>query len=132
MILVDTSVWVDFLRGPGTPQSRALHSLIEFDEDICITEVVLTEILQGARSEANFEGLRRYLLNFPIYRPKGTDTYIFAAEIYRRCRRKGRTVRKTIDCIIAAICLESDLVLLHSDSDFEQIEGCVGLACLKT
>ena len=68
-----------------------------------------------------------YLLEFPIYGPKNTGTYIQAAQLYRDCRRKGKTVRKTVDCIIAAICIENDLALLHKDADFDFIEECTTL-----
>ncbi|MFH1537467.1 MAG: PIN domain nuclease [bacterium] len=127
MILVDTSVWVDFLRGADSTQRRALHRLIEDEEDIAITEIILTEILQGIREDKNFRAVREYLLEFPVLKPKGIETYIKAAEIYRDCRKKGKTVRKTVDCIIAAVCMENDAALLHKDSDFELIEKCAGL-----
>src|SRR3990172_1969300 len=104
MILVDTSVWVDFLRGKKSAQRHILHRLIEEEEDISITEIILTEIIQGISNDRDFQTIKDYLLEFPIYMPKGIETYLKAAEIYRTCRRKGKTVRKTVDCIIAAIC----------------------------
>jgi predicted nucleic acid-binding protein len=66
-----------------------------------------------------------------MYRPKGIETYIHAARIYRDCRKKGKTVRRTIDCIIAAICIENDLTLLHKDSDFDLIQACTGLQVIQ-
>ncbi|MEE9614794.1 MAG: PIN domain nuclease [Thermodesulfobacteriota bacterium] len=131
MILVDTSVWVDFLRGVNSRERRALHRLIEDDEDISITEIILTEILQGIKEDKDFKTVKDYLLEFPVHRPKGTETYLKAAGIYRDCRKKGKTVRKTVDCIIAAICIENNLTLLHKDSDFEQIGACTGLKIYK-
>ena len=71
------------------------------------------------------------LLEVPIQRLKGTETYLKAAQIYRDCRKKGKTARKTGDCIIAAICLENDLTLLHKDSDFDIIKAYAGLKVLK-
>ena len=130
MTLVDTSVWIDFLRGVNSPQRRMLHRLIEEEEDISITEIILTEILQGLKEDKDFNRVKDYLLEFPIHRPKGTGTYLKAAEIYRDCRKKGRTVRRTVDCIIAAICIENGLTLLHKDSDFELIAECTGLKML--
>ena len=130
MILVDTSVWVDFLRGANSPQRRALHRLIEDEEDISITEIILTEILQGIKKDRDFKTTRDYLLEFPIYRPNGTETYLKAAQIYRECRKKDKTVRKTVDCIIAAICMENSLTLLHKDSDFDHIGACIDLKVL--
>jgi predicted nucleic acid-binding protein len=131
MILVDTSVWVDFLRGINSPQRRILHKLIEDEEDISITEIILTETLQGVKEDKDFKLVKDYLLEFPIHRTKGIETYLKAAQIYRDCRKKGKTVRKTVDCIIAAICVENDLTLLHKDSDFNLIEECTGLKSLK-
>jgi len=129
MILVDTSVWVDFLRGVNSRQHRILHSFIENEEDIAITEIILAEILQGIEEDKNYKKVKNYLLEFPIQKQNGTETYLKAAQIYRDCRKKGKTVRKTIDCIIAAICMENDLTLLHKDSDFELIKSCTTLKC---
>lgn len=131
MILVDTSVWVDFLRGVNSPQRRMLHRLIEDEEDISITEIILTEILQGIKEDKDFQTMQNYLLEFPIYKPRGTETYLNAARIYRDCRKTGKTVRKTVDCIIAAICMENNLTLFHKDIDFDRIEACAGLRVLK-
>jgi len=131
MILVDTSVWIDFLRGENSPQRWILHRLIEDEEELSITEIILTEILQGIKNDRDFQTTKDYLLEFPIWRPKGIETYIRAAQFYRDCRKKGKTVRKTVDCIIATICMENDLTLLHKDSDFDLIEACTGLKCYK-
>lgn len=132
MILVDTSVWIDFLNGANSPERHALHRLIEEEEEeISITEIILTEILQGIKEDNDFKRVRDYLLEFPIHRPKGVETYLKAAGIYRECRKKGKTVRKTADCIIAAICIENGLTLLHKDSDFDIIKECYGLKLLK-
>jgi len=129
MILVDSSVWVDFLRGEKSVPSKILHHLIESEEDISITEIILTEILQGIKEDRDFQAAKDYLLNFPIFSPQGIETYLKAARIYRECRKRGKTVRKTVDCIIAAICIENDLVLHHNDSDYAQIEACTALKC---
>jgi len=131
MILVDTSVWIDFLKGTNSPERHTLHRLIEEEEDISITEIIVTEILQGIKEDRDFETVKDYLLEFPIHRPKGIETYLKAAEIYRDCRKKGKTVRKTVDCIIAAICMENDLAIFHKDRDFDRIEECTGLKVLR-
>jgi predicted nucleic acid-binding protein len=131
MILVDTSVWIEFLRGENSVQRQALHRLIEEEEDISITEIILTEVLQGIRNDRDFRMTKDYLLEFPIFRPQGIETYLQAAHLYRECRKKGKTVRKTVDCIIAAICLENDLTLLHQDRDFDLIAACAGLKILR-
>lgn len=127
MILVDTSVWIDFLNGVNSKERHRLHKLIEEEKDISLTEIVITEILQGIKDDDNFRRVKDYLLEFPIHRPKGTETYLKAAGIYRDCRKKGKTIRKTVDCIIAAICLENGLTLFHKDSDFDLIAECTGL-----
>lgn len=131
MILVDSSVWIDFLKGTNSRERRALHRLIEEEEDVSLTEIILAEILQGIKEDKVFKKAKGYLLEFPIHRPKGVETYLKAADIYRDCRKKGKTVRKTVDCIIAAICIENDLVLLHKDSDFDHIGACVPLKLYK-
>lgn len=131
MILVDTSVWIDFLRGRNTPYRSMLHDLIAGDEDLCITGIILTEILQGIRDDRANSETREYLLDYPVYDVSGVTTYIEAANIYRRCLKKGKTVRRTIDCVIAAIALENDLTVFHNDSDFDRIAACTALKTMR-
>ncbi len=131
MIIADTSVWIDFFRGRNSVQCRALRMLVEEEEDIAITGIILTEILQGIRNDKDYKKIKTYLLEFPVYESKGIDTYLRAAEIFRTCRKKGKTVRKTVDCIISAICIEGGNTLLHNDRDFDLIESCTPLRCYK-
>ncbi len=131
MILVDTSVWIDFLRGENSPQRRMLHKLVEDEEEISIAGIVLTEILQGIRADAEFRTIRDYFREIPVFEPKGIDTYVEAARIYRVCRKNGKTIRSTVDCVIAAICLENDLFVLHKDRDYNIIQECAGLKVLR-
>ena len=131
MILVDTSVWIDFLRGRDTVHRRTLHGLIENDEDLCITGIILTEILQGIKDDRVNDEIKEYLLEFPLYNPTNIDTYIEAAKLYRKCAKKGKAVRKTIDCIIAAIAIENGLVVFHNDMDFDHIAECAGLKTVQ-
>lgn len=131
VILVDTSVWIDFLRGADSSERRALHKLIEEEAEVCLTGIILTEVLQGIKEDEYFDGVKKSLLEFPIYMPKGTNTYLKAAEIYRDCRKKGKTIRKTVDCIIAAVCIENGLTLLHKDKDFDRIAECTRLKVLR-
>ncbi|MBI4745413.1 MAG: PIN domain nuclease [Deltaproteobacteria bacterium] len=131
MILVDTSVWIDFLQGRDTAYRYTLHRLIEGEEDTCLTGIVLTEILQGIKDDKEAREITEDLLAFPIYNPTGIDTYIEAANIYRQCMKKGKTVRKTIDCLIAAIAIENNLTLFHNDKDFSSIEQCTELKTLN-
>jgi predicted nucleic acid-binding protein len=131
MILVDTSIWIDFLRGENSLERRILHQLIENEEDISITGIILTEILQGIKEEKMNHSIRDYLLEFTISEPKSIVTYVNAARIYGECRKKGKTIRSTVDCIIAAIALENNWAILHKDRDYDIIKECVVLKVLK-
>jgi predicted nucleic acid-binding protein len=131
MIVVDTSIWIDFLRGENSSERALLHRLIEDEEEISITGIIMTEILQGIKDDKKYQITKYYLLEFPIYEPSGINTYIDAARIYRECRNNGKTIRSTIDCIIAAICLENDLSILHKDRDYDIIQECIGLKVVK-
>jgi predicted nucleic acid-binding protein len=128
MILVETSVWIGFFNGVDSLAVRSLVELIEGEEDLFISEYILAEVLQGFKKDRDFELARRYLLSFPICFLKGFDSYIRVAQIYRRCRKKGVTIRKTADCIIAQTAMENDLLLLHDDSDFDRIASVCPLA----
>jgi len=121
MILVDSSVWIAFFNGSGGSAVSTLETLIDDEEEIYLSEYILTEILQGFRKDREFEAARRCLLRFPIARLRDTDSYLEAAQIYRKCRRQGITIRKTADCLIAGTAMENELYLLHQDSDFDRI-----------
>lgn len=131
MTLVDTSVWIDFLQGRDSAHRHTLHRLIENEEDICLAGIILTEILQGIKDDKEAREIKEDLLAFPAYNPSKIETYIEAANIYRQCMKKGKTVRKTIDCLIAAIALENGLTLFHNDKDFVSIAQCSDLKTLK-
>lgn len=121
MIVVDTTVWIDFFNGAGTPEDRRLQQLITAGRSLALTDLIFCEILQGIREDAAFEQTRGLLLLYPILRIERLATFEHAAQIYRTCRRRGLTVRKTIDCLIAALCIEEDVELFHKDSDFDAI-----------
>lgn len=131
MILVDTSIWIKFFNEKNSPQAQKLKRLLEEDVELSLIDLILTEILQGIKNDRTFEETKRYLVKFPIFKARGLETYIHAAEIWRACRKKGKTIRKTIDCVIASIALENDLVLFHDDSDFDLIGECVGLKLMN-
>jgi predicted nucleic acid-binding protein len=131
MILVDTSIWIDFLRGENSLERRILHKLIEDEEEISISGIILTEILQGIKEDKKYQITKNYFLEFPMYEPSGINTYIDAARIYRECRNNGKMIRSTIDCIVAAICIENDIAVLHKDRDYDIIQECVGLKVVK-
>lgn len=121
MIVVDTTVWIDFFNGAGTPEDRHLQRLITAGRSLALTDLIFCEILQGIREDAAFERTRGLLLLYPILRLEQLTTFQHAAQIYRACRKRGLTVRKTIDCLIAALCIEEDVALFHKDADFDAI-----------
>lgn len=120
MTLIDTSVWIDFLVGRNTAQARAVESLVEGREDICICGVVLTEVLQGIRDGREYE-LTKAILSEMIFLPMTPETFYAAAHMYRACRSKGITIRNSVDCMIAATCIQHGARLLHNDQDFDLI-----------
>ena len=122
MYLVDTSVWIDFLRGTHTQAVSRLNQIIEAEIPFGITGVIYQEILQGAASPAQFEQLRTYFSTQRFFDPRFEKySYAAAAQLYFTCRQNGITIRSTLDCLIAQICLEHGLILLNSDKDFERI-----------
>jgi predicted nucleic acid-binding protein len=121
VIVVDTTVWIDFFNGTGTPKDHHLQQLITAGRSLAHTDLIFCEILQGIREDVAFERTRGLLLLYPILRIERLATFEHAAQIYRTCRRRGLTVRKTIDCLIAALCIDEDVELFHKDSDFDAI-----------
>ena len=126
MVLVDTTVWIDFFSGRPLPHVAALETLIEHREDICICGIILTEALQGIRKDVEFRKTRD-LFNTLIFLPMPYTVFVRSAEIYRKLRKKGITVRKPLDCIIASVAIENGIHLLHNDKDFRPIEKHCGL-----
>ncbi len=120
MVLVDTTVWIDFFSGLTTRQVTLLESLIAHREDICLCGVILTEVLQGIRDDREHAETQAILSNL-LYLPMNRETFLLAAHIYRSLRAHGITIRNSIDCMIAAVCIESKVALLHSDIDFDRI-----------
>jgi predicted nucleic acid-binding protein len=127
VIAVDTSVWIDFFRGATTPPVERFLALIDDDAGIAITDVILTEILQGLRSEADVRRVERRLAPFEVLRLEELDDYRRAASLYRGARRKGITIRRTLDCLIASVCIREGISLLHSDPDFDRLASCSAL-----
>jgi predicted nucleic acid-binding protein len=122
MYLIDTSVWIDFIRGKQNPSVEKLRSILKNKQDFGISSVIYQEILQGSDSEQRFNAFRDYFNEFVFYHPKNpVESYAQAAYLYFSCRRKGITIRSTIDCLIAQIAIEHDLIILHSDKDFVNI-----------
>ncbi len=121
MILADTSAWVEFLRGTRGAIARRLSQMIAHDAPLATTDVVVMELLAGARSAADRDELRRLLLRCTFLPVRGSADYEDAAEVFRRCRSKGETVRKLTDCLIAVVAMRTDAELLHRDGDFDTI-----------
>jgi predicted nucleic acid-binding protein len=122
LILVDTSAWVEFLRATGSEVHVRLRDLLQRDEALATTELVVMEVLAGARDDAHLDRLRRAVLGrCEVLGGHGLADYEEAAAIYRHCRSRGATVRKLNDCLIAAVAIRTGVPLLHADQDFDQI-----------
>ena len=130
MILVDTSVWIDFFSEKSSRQVAILESLIEEGEDLCLCGVVLTEVLQGVRDNRQYNKTKGILSNL-IFLPMNRNTFFYAATIYRTLRTHGITIRNSVDCMIAAVCIKNKVLLLHNDKDFNLIEDHFSLRVLR-
>lgn len=119
MTLVDTSAWVEYLRASGSTTHEAVRDLISSDAPMHTTEVVVMEVLAGARDEMHSKDLRRLLTRCELVPIAGFSDYEDAASLYRRCRRGGEMVRALNDCLVGAVAIRADLDLLHQDRDFE-------------
>ena len=131
MVLVDTTVWIDFLIDHATPQVAALAQLLSEGEDICTCGVILTEVLQGIREEKDYERTATRFDSF-LFLDMERDTFVRSADLFRALRRKGITIRRPIDCMIAAVAIQHDIPLLHSDRDFDPIAEHCGLRVFET
>lgn len=126
MILVDSSVWIDYLRGTDTRQTDRLHGMLGV-EPLAIGDLILTEVLQGTTTQKDFGHVLRLLGSLEAISLGGSAVAIRAARNFRSLRDKGITVRKTIDCIIATKCIMDDIALLYSDRDFEPFRIHLGM-----
>lgn len=130
MILVDSSVWIDYFNGRITRQTNTLDSLIG-RELIVVGDLILTEVLQGFRNDKEFNKAGELLSDFIFKEMLGKEMAFKSARNYRILRKNGVTVRKTIDVIIATFCIEHDLSLLHSDRDFKAMEEYLNLRVIS-
>jgi hypothetical protein len=121
MLLVDSSVWIDYFNGTITPQTNHLDTILGVDE-IVIGDLILAEVLQGFRLDKDYDAAKRAMHAFPILSLVGPNIALKSADNYRFLRKRGITIRKTIDCLIATCCIENTLELLHSDNDFDPFE----------
>lgn len=126
MILVDSSVWIDYFRGAATPQAERLDSLLG-SEPVATGDLILAEVLQGFVRDRDFDRARRLLLSLVVVDLGGQRLAIQAARNFRALRALGVTARKTIDTVIATRCIESRMDLLYSDRDFDPFVEHLGL-----
>jgi predicted nucleic acid-binding protein len=120
VIVVDSNTWADFFNGTSTPHVLRLDTALRDEEDLGVVPIIITEVLQGFRTDAGFHRARRVLESLPVVQPT-VDCHVRAARLFRVLRRKGVTVRGAIDCIIAQACLDIDAELLSPDVDFQRI-----------
>ena len=126
MVIVDTTVWIDYLAGTVNSQTSWLDREME-RQRLGLTDLNLCEVLQGVRDAGTFAQVRRDLSRFHVFHTGGMDLAIAAAQNYRSLRARGHTIRKTIDCLIATFCLRQGHGLLHRDHDFDPFEKHLGL-----
>ena len=128
MILVDTSVLIDLFKGNGNDAVRNFKKIIQGQVPFGISSVIYQEVLQGARNKKEYDSLDEYLSTQLFFNPKDPiKSFADAAKIYYRCRKKGITIRSTIDCLIAQTAIEHKLILLHNDKDFTAISTIIDL-----
>lgn len=127
MIVVDTSVWIDVINEVESPRAARCVELLEDGAPVALTDVILTEVLQGFERDRDARRVERDLRAFPTLRLESLDDFALAADLYRRARAAGVTVRKTLDCLIAAPCVRENVPILHSDADFDRLASCTEL-----
>ncbi|MCA1709542.1 MAG: PIN domain nuclease, partial [Actinobacteria bacterium] len=127
MIVVDTSVWIDVLNDVESPKASRCVELLQDGAPLALTDVIFTEILQGLGHERDARRVEKHLRAFPVLRLEDLDDFALAARLYRKARRAGVTIRKSLDCLIAAPCVRDGVPILHADDDFDRIASCTDL-----
>ena len=117
MVIVDTSIWIDFLKGTDTPASSHLEQLLDNEIDLFTTGIIVQELLTGIKEKRIRNSVKKDLEGFITVMPS-LGTHVQAAEIFDGCRKKGKTSRSTVDCLVAALAMEYDLAVLQSDRDY--------------
>ncbi|MCY7409687.1 MAG: PIN domain-containing protein [Chitinophagales bacterium] len=120
-IIADTTVWIDLLAKHENPQSKILEQTISSGKKIVLCPIILQEILQGIRDDVTFEMLKEHLLRFEMLYAEPVELALESAQLYRGLRKKGITIRKAVDCIIATYAIIYNIELLHRDGDFDKI-----------
>jgi predicted nucleic acid-binding protein len=129
MIIVDSTVWIDYLNGQVTPQTNWLTNEMG-QQRLGITDLILCEVLQGIRDDGMSKKVHQEMSAYEIYETGGHNLAVAAAQNYRFLRKNSITVRKTIDCLIATFCLQQGFTLIHNDRDFEPFEKFLGLSVI--
>jgi predicted nucleic acid-binding protein len=127
MIVVDSSVWIDYLTGTDNKQTNTLDNILGL-KPVAIGDLILTEVLQGFRQDKDYKAARQLFEDVTIFDMLGTEMALKSADNFRALRKKGITVRKTADVIIASFCIDRKLPLLYSDKDFKPFVKHLGLA----
>jgi predicted nucleic acid-binding protein len=120
-VLVDTSAWVEFLNGTRSPHADAVEALLRGEDEVCTCGIVVSEVFQGLRKDGTRAAIERSFRDMLLVEPEGIDTYLRAAEVYRKLRERGVTIRSTIDCIVAVMAEEAGCALLARDRDLDAI-----------
>jgi predicted nucleic acid-binding protein len=128
LVIVDTSVWIDLLRGVFSSRAMRLSEILEDpQQDVALTDVIFMELLRGVTRERQVPELARQLRAFPILRLRGLEDFDRAAELSRAARRTGISLRSSLDLLIATICVRDGLPILHADRDFDRLASCTPL-----
>ncbi|HEY1658252.1 MAG TPA: PIN domain nuclease [Candidatus Sulfotelmatobacter sp.] len=127
MIIVDTTVWIDYLRGDENPETHWLDAELQ-RQRFALVDLILCEVLQGIKNQSTFAQVQADLMRFHIFETGGIDLAVAAARNYKRLREAGYAIRKTIDGLIATFCLRHGHRLLHRDRDFDAFETVLGLS----
>jgi predicted nucleic acid-binding protein len=126
LILVDSSVWIDYFNGTETLATKKLDGLLGI-QPICTGDLILAEVLQGFRQDSDYQAAKTLLCALPVYPMVGVALSLKSVENFRVLRKQGITIRKTIDTMIATFCIENNFLLLHSDKDFQPFQQILGL-----
>ena len=129
MVIVDTTIWIDYLQGISNPETDWLDTELD-RQRLGLTDIILCEVLQGVRDEAEAKNVERHLLKLEVMETGGVDLAREAARNYRTLRSRGYTVRKTIGCLIATFCIREQHLLLHRDRDFDPFERLLDLSVI--
>jgi predicted nucleic acid-binding protein len=121
VIVVDTSVWIDFFRDIDAPHVAALAELIRHDAGLAFTDIVLAELLQGARDDRDAARIERRLSSHELFELDRADDAGRAGSMYRAARASGHTIRRTLDCLIASVCVRESVAVMHADADFDRL-----------